>query len=117
MPEMLSAVIASAAKQSISQLVEIWIASSLSLLAMTIEKWRRLLKQRLIGPAPFHVKQILKQSPSTSSAGLRDADRPPGFQAPPASGRRADPPVPLSAVAQPQAWNAPRWKGQVHRRS
>jgi hypothetical protein len=43
-------------KQSISQLAEAWIASSLSLLAMTIEKPRRRSKQRVVDPVPFHLK-------------------------------------------------------------
>jgi hypothetical protein len=51
-------VITSEAKQSISQLAEAWIASSLLLLAMTIEKPRRRSKQRVVDPVPFHVKQI-----------------------------------------------------------
>jgi hypothetical protein len=51
-------VIASEAKQSISQLAEAWIASSLLLLAMTIEKPRRRSKQRVVDPVPFYVKQI-----------------------------------------------------------
>jgi hypothetical protein len=147
------AVIASEAKQSISQLVEVWIAWSLSLpcantsrlsQAMTIEKPRFLLKRRLVslpvsretdslharlrcpsvalpfGDRPpgivgwversdthptstFHVKQILNPPPSKSSAGLRDANTPPGYPAPPASSHRGGPPAPLSAAAPPRA--------------
>src|SRR5690242_11723524 len=58
-------VIASGAKQSISRLAEAWIASSLSLLAMTMRKQRRFhfqfVKQRL---RPAHRVPAARRRPS-----------------------------------------------------
>src|SRR6476619_428835 len=65
----------------------------------------------------FHVKQILKLSPSKSSAAPHDADTPPGYRALPASNHRADPPAPPSAAAPLQASSAPRSKARAHRHS
>src|SRR6476646_1145578 len=65
----------------------------------------------------FHVKQILKLSPSKSSAAPHDVDTPPGYRALPASNHRADPPAPPSAAAPLQAWSAPHWKARAHQRN
>src|SRR5690348_2460886 len=55
-------VIASGAKQSISPLAEAWIASSLSLLAMTMRKGRRFHLGQGRRPAPIVIASGAKQS-------------------------------------------------------